>query len=98
MNETINQDVIDNLTGEYHKDCNMLMTEINGLRIKLTKILQEERDRCAMICEGLRPFGGRAWTEGQFACYEALTTASAVIRNGDILHTIDNSKIEIDRK
>ena len=34
----------------------------------------------AQICEEMRPHGGRAFTEGQEACFAALSDAAANIR------------------
>ncbi len=44
---------------------------------------KEERERAASICELMRPAGGRAWTEGQLACWECLTDAAMHIRSRD---------------
>lgn len=41
---------------------------------------QRERERCAKIAEGMRPTGGRMWTDEQHACYAALTDCAAAIR------------------
>ena len=46
------------------------------------RMIAAERERCATVCERMRPHGGRAWSEGQAACHEALSVAAAHIRAG----------------
>ena len=41
-----------------------------------------ERERCASICEAMRPRGGRIFTDEQLACFEALSEAAENIRKG----------------
>lgn len=42
----------------------------------------KERERCASICEAIRPHGGRAFTPEQFAVFDALSHAADCIRKG----------------
>lgn len=39
-----------------------------------------EVQRCANWAECMRPFGGRAWSPEQVACFEALTAIADFIR------------------
>ena len=45
--------------------------------------VNEEREACAGICEGITPHGGRMWSEGQHAAFGALMHAAKLIRARD---------------
>lgn len=52
------------------------------------RLLMAEREKNAAICEAMRPTGGRAWTEAQAACYEALSMAAVNIRAAGLMAAI----------
>lgn len=46
--------------------------------------LHSRDERAAGIAEAMRPSGGRMWTDEQHACFDALSTCAANIRDQKI--------------
>lgn len=46
----------------------------------ISAALRQERERAAGIAELMRPSGGRMWTDGQHACFDALSECAKTIR------------------
>jgi uncharacterized protein YaaQ len=73
------QSMVDEATrqrDERMRQCWTRDDEIDRLHAKV----YAERERCAQICERVRPTRGRALSAEQAACYEALTYAAKEIR------------------
>lgn len=63
------------------QECLSWGAEIQRLsQLVAAQAADEEREECARVPEKMRPAGGRAWSEEQAACFNALTDCAEAIR------------------